>query len=60
MASLMDGNPALKELYDDLKRRMDQAVAAFPGQPGLHAHRPRQRAHARPVKVDYYGTSHAD
>jgi ribosome recycling factor len=29
MASFMDGNPALKGLSSDLKRRMDAAVATF-------------------------------
>ena len=43
--STMAGMPALKDLYSDLKRRMDHAVEVSV-QPRLSAHRPRQRAHA--------------
>src|SRR5215475_12480614 len=54
--SLMAGNPATKQLYADLKRRMDQAVATF--QSSLASTRPgRASAHMLDqVKVDYYGT----
>ena len=56
MASFMDGNPALKGLSSDLKRRMDQAVATFQaslastltGRASVHM--------LDQVKVDYYGT----
>ena len=50
-------NPALKELSADLKRRMDQAVAAF--QSNLASIRTgRASAHMLDsIKVDYYGTS---
>jgi ribosome recycling factor len=56
MASFMDGNPALKELSGDLKRRMDQAVATF--QASLASTRTgRASVHMLDqVKVDYYGT----
>jgi ribosome recycling factor len=56
MASFMDGNPALKGLSGDLKRRMDQAVATF--QASLAATRTgRASVHMLDqVKVDYYGT----
>jgi ribosome recycling factor len=56
MASFMDGNPALKGLSSDLKRRMDQAVATF--QASLAATRTgRASVHMLDqVKVDYYGT----
>jgi ribosome recycling factor len=55
-ASFMGGNPALKELYGDLKRRMDSAVADF--QASLASTRTgRASAHMLDqVKVDYYGT----
>lgn len=54
--SLMAGNPAMKQLYADLKRRMDQAVAGF--QANLASIRTgRASAHMLDhVKVDYYGT----
>ena len=56
MASFMEGNPALKGLYSDLKRRMDQSVADF--QASLAATRTgRASVHMLDqVKVDYYGT----
>jgi ribosome recycling factor len=52
----MAGNPALKDLYNDLKRRMDQSVADF--QATLASTRTgRASAHMLDqVKVDYYGT----
>ena len=52
----MAGIPALKDLYGDLKRRMDHAVAAF--QSNLAATRTgRASVHMLDqVKVDYYGT----
>jgi len=55
--SIMAGIPALKELSADLKRRMDQAVAAF--QSNLASIRTgRASAHMLDsIKVDYYGTS---
>lgn len=54
--SFMAGNPATKQLYADLKRRMDQAVAGF--QNNLASTRTgRASAHMLDqVKVDYYGT----
>jgi ribosome recycling factor len=54
--STMAGIPALKELSNDLKRRMDQAVAAF--QSNLSSVRTgRASVHMLDhVKVDYYGT----
>ncbi len=54
--SAMAGIPALKELYGDLKRRMDQAVATF--QAHLASTRTgRANVHMLDqVKVDYYGT----
>ncbi|MGP8269294.1 MAG: ribosome recycling factor [Terracidiphilus sp.] len=54
--SAMAGIPALKELYADLKRRMDQAVATF--QAHLASTRTgRANVHMLDqVKVDYYGT----
>ena len=54
--SVMAGNPAMKQLYADLKRRMDQAVAGF--QANLASIRTgRASAHMLDqVKVDYYGT----
>jgi ribosome recycling factor len=56
MASFMDGNPATKSLYGDLKRRMDGAVATF--QANLASTRTgRASVHMLDqVKVDYYGT----
>ena len=56
MASFMDGNPALKGLSADLKRRMDQAVSAF--QANLASIRTgRASVHMLDsIKVDYYGT----
>jgi ribosome recycling factor len=52
----MAGIPALKELYSDLKRRMDQAVTDF--QANLASTRTgRASAHMLDqIKVDYYGT----
>jgi len=54
--SAMAGIPALKDLYGDLKRRMDQAVTTFQSQ--LASTRTgRASAHMLDqVKVDYYGT----
>ena len=54
--SAMAGIPALKDLYGDLKRRMDQSVATFQSQ--LAATRTgRASAHMLDaIKVDYYGT----
>jgi ribosome recycling factor len=54
--SVMAGIPALKELYSDLKRRMDQAVSDF--QANLASTRTgRASAHMLDqIKVDYYGT----
>jgi ribosome recycling factor len=56
MASFMDGNPALKSLSGDLRRRMDQSVSDF--QANLAATRTgRASVHMLDqVKVDYYGT----
>ena len=56
MTSFMAGNPALKDLYNDLKRRMDQSVADF--QATLASTRTgRASVHMLDqVKVDYYGT----
>jgi ribosome recycling factor len=56
MASFMDGNPALKGLSSDLKRRMDQSVADF--QATLASTRTgRASVHMLDqIKVDYYGT----
>jgi ribosome recycling factor len=56
MASFMDGNPALKGVSSDLRRRMDQSVADF--QANLAATRTgRASVHMLDqVKVDYYGT----
>ncbi len=56
MTAFMAGNPALKDLYGDLKRRMDHAVADF--QANLAATRTgRASVHMLDqVKVDYYGT----
>ena len=52
----MAGIPALKDVYSDLKRRMDQAVTTFQSQ--LASTRTgRASAHMLDaVKVDYYGT----
>jgi ribosome recycling factor len=52
----MAGNPAMKELSNDLKRRMDHAVTAF--QSNLASVRTgRASVHMLDqVKVDYYGT----
>ena len=54
--SVMAGSPAMKQLYADLKRRMDQAVAGF--QSNLASTRTgRASAHMLDqIKVDYYGT----
>ncbi|HEY2856959.1 MAG TPA: ribosome recycling factor [Terracidiphilus sp.] len=54
--SAMAGIPALKDLYGDLKRRMDSAVATFQSQ--LASTRTgRASAHMLDaLKVDYYGT----
>jgi ribosome recycling factor len=56
MASMMAGNPALKDIYGDIKRRMDQSVSDF--QATLASTRTgRASAHMLDqVKVDYYGT----
>jgi ribosome recycling factor len=56
MASFMDGNPAVKGLAGDLKRRMDQSVADF--QANLASTRTgRASVHMLDqIKVDYYGT----
>src|SRR5579863_3251964 len=56
MTAFMAGNPALKDLYNDLKRRMDHAVADF--QANLAATRTgRASIHMLDqIKVDYYGT----
>jgi ribosome recycling factor len=52
----MAGSPALKDLYGDLKRRMDHAVSAF--QANLASTRTgRASVHMLDqIKVDYYGT----
>lgn len=54
--SMMAGNPVLKDLYADLRRRMDQSVADF--QTTLGSTRTgRASAHMLDqIKVDYYGT----
>lgn len=54
--SNMGGIPALKDLYNDLKRRMDQAVTDF--QANLASTRTgRASVHMLDqIKVDYYGT----
>ena len=56
MASFMDGNPELRGVSSDLKRRMEQAVASFQSQ--LASTRTgRASAHMLDaIKVDYYGT----
>src|ERR1700761_9388528 len=55
-ASFMAGNPVLKELHGDLRRRMDKAVADF--QTHLVSLRTgRASVHLLDqVRVDYYGT----
>jgi len=57
MASFIEGNPATKGLYGDLKRRMDGTVATF--QANLASTRTgRASVHMLDqVKVDYYGTN---
>ena len=54
--SNMGGIPAVKDLYNDMKRRMDQSVADFQG--NLASTRTgRASAHMLDqVKVEYYGT----
>jgi len=54
--SALAGNPEFKDIYSDLKRRMDQAVVDF--QATLASTRTgRASAHMLDqVKVDYYGT----
>lgn len=54
--SIMAGNPALKDLYNDLRRRMDQSVTDF--QTNLASTRTgRASAHMLDqIRVDYYGT----
>lgn len=56
MASFMEGNPALKGLSGDLKRRMEQSVTDF--QANLASTRTgRASVHMLDqIKVDYYGT----
>jgi len=56
MASFIEGNPATKGLYGDLKRRMDGTVATF--QASLASTRTgRASVHMLDqIKVDYYGT----
>ena len=56
MTFFMAGNAALKDLYNDLKHRMDQSVADF--QAALASTRTgRASVHMLDqVKVDYYGT----
>jgi ribosome recycling factor len=56
MASFIEGNPATKGLYGDLKRRMDGTVATF--QANLASTRTgRASVHMLDqVKVEYYGT----
>ena len=56
MALFMAGHPALKDIYGDLKRRMDQSVTDF--QANLAATRTgRASVHMLDqIKVDYYGT----
>ena len=54
--STMAGNPALKELYSDLKRRMDHAVDGLQSNLGS-VRTGRASAHMLDhIKVDYYGT----
>jgi len=54
--SNMSGIPALKDIYSDLKRRMDQSVADF--QANLASTRTgRASVHMLDqIKIDYYGT----
>ena len=56
MASFIEGNPATKGLYSDLKRRMDGTVATF--QANLASTRTgRASVHMLDqIKVEYYGT----
>jgi ribosome recycling factor len=56
MSSFIAGHPVLKDLHNDLKRRMDQSVSDF--QASLAATRTgRASVHMLDqVKVDYYGT----
>jgi ribosome recycling factor len=56
MASFIEGNPATKGLYGDLKRRMDGTVATF--QANLASTRTgRANVHMLDqIKVEYYGT----
>jgi len=56
MSAFMGSHPALKDVYNDLKRRMDQSVADF--QANLASTRTgRASVHMLDqVKVDYYGT----
>jgi ribosome recycling factor len=56
MSSFIAGHPVLKDLHNDLKRRMDQAVAGF--QSNLASIRTgRASVHMLDqIKVDYYGT----
>jgi ribosome recycling factor len=56
MASFMEGNPALKPISADLKRRMEQSVTDF--QANLASTRTgRASVHMLDqIKVDYYGT----
>jgi ribosome recycling factor len=56
MASFIEGNPATKGLYGDLKRRMDGTVATF--QANLASTRTgRASVHMLDqIKVEYYGT----
>jgi len=55
-ASIMAGHPVLKDVYNDLKRRMEKAVADF--QANLASTRTgRASVHLLDaVKIDYYGT----
>jgi ribosome recycling factor len=54
--STMAGMPALKDLYSDLKRRMDHAVDGFQANLGS-VRTGRASAHMLDhIKVDYYGT----
>lgn len=56
MASFMSASPAMKDLYTDLKHRMDQAVAGFQGNLGS-IRTGRASAHMLDsIKVDFYGT----
>jgi ribosome recycling factor len=52
----MAGNPAMKDLYSDLKRRMDHAVEGFQASLGS-VRTGRASVHMLDqIKVDYYGT----